>query len=55
MNPKTNIIIDTLTKRFNDLEARWETRFTEFDDKWESRFSESDDKWKRRFADLKVS
>lgn len=44
MNPDTKLILDELTKRFDDLESRLEVRVAEQDDKWE-----------RRFGDLSIS
>jgi len=44
MNPDTKLILDELTKRFDDLESRIE-----------SRVAEQDDKWERRFGDLSIS
>jgi hypothetical protein len=66
MNPETKLVLDTLSKRFDDLESRWEHTFTEAAEKleksfeeaeeqWESRFATSEDHWERKFADLKVA
>jgi hypothetical protein len=65
MNPETKMVLDALSKRFDDLEARWEQSFTEAgeklkefaeaEEKWEVRFSQCDDKWERQFADLTVA
>jgi hypothetical protein len=66
MNPKTKLVLDALTKRFDDMEARWDKSSAEADEKlqksitvadekWESRFAKSEDHWERQFADLKVA
>jgi hypothetical protein len=56
MNPETKLVLDALTKRFDDLEAKWENTFTEAAEKLEKiRFSKSKDHWERQFADLKVA
>jgi hypothetical protein len=58
MNPETKLVLDALTKHFDDMEARWERSFFEAEEnlekefaeakeKWESRFAQSDDKWER--------
>jgi hypothetical protein len=66
MNPETKLVLDTLSKRFDDLESKWEHTFTEAAEKleksfeeaeeqWESHFATSEDHWERKFADLKVA
>jgi hypothetical protein len=66
MNPETKLVLDALTKRFDDMEARWDKSSAEADEKlqksiavadekWESRFAKSEYHWERQFADLKVA
>jgi hypothetical protein len=66
MNLETKMVLDALSKRFDDLEARWEQSFTEAgeklekefaeaEEKWEVCFSQCDNKWERLFADLTVA
>jgi hypothetical protein len=65
MNPETKLVLDALSKRFDDMEAKWEQSFKdageklekefgEVEEKWELRFSHSEDKWERQIADLTI-
>lgn len=65
MNPETKLVLDALSKRFDDMEAKWEQSFKdageklekefgEVEEKWELRFSQSEDKWERQIADLTI-
>ena len=42
MNPDIKLVLDTMSKHFEDQDARWEKRFTEHDEKWEHKFLETD-------------
>jgi len=42
MNPDIKLVLDTMSKHFEDQDARWEKRFTEHDEKWERKFLETD-------------
>jgi hypothetical protein len=55
MNPETQIILDELARRFDDLEAQTTEKFQELDDKLVTRLTEYDDCWERKIADLQVS
>jgi len=50
MNPDLKLVLDTMSKHFEDQDARWEKRFTEHDDKWERKFLKID-----AVQDLRVS
>lgn len=50
MNPDLKLVLDTMSKHFEDRDARWEKRFTEHDEKWERKFLETD-----AAQDLRVS
>ncbi|XP_039812576.1 uncharacterized protein LOC120675421 [Panicum virgatum] len=42
MNPDIKLVLDTMSKHFEDQDARWEKRFAEHDEKWERKFLETD-------------
>jgi hypothetical protein len=50
MNPETKLVLDALSKRFDDLEARWERSFTEAGEKLEKEFAKAEEKWEIRFS-----
>jgi tetrahydromethanopterin S-methyltransferase subunit G len=43
MNPETKLVLDALSKRFDDLESRWENTFTEAAEKLEKSFGEAEE------------
>ncbi|CAO2169811.1 unnamed protein product [Urochloa humidicola] len=51
MNPETKIILDEMSKRFNDLESKWGSRFSEAEEKFEARFVESEAKFESRLVE----
>lgn len=58
MNPDTKLVLDELSKlskRFDEVETKFESRFAKHNDKWESRFLESEEKWERKFVDLAIA
>jgi hypothetical protein len=55
MNPKTQIILDELARRFNDLEVQTNEKFQELHEKLVTRLTEYDDCWECKIADLQVS
>ncbi|CAN6328732.1 unnamed protein product [Urochloa humidicola] len=53
MNPETKLILDTLTKRFDDFELKWGSRFDEAEEKIEARFIDSEGKFEARIIESK--
>jgi hypothetical protein len=50
MNPETKLVLDTLTKRFDNVEAKWENTLSEAAEKLEKGFAEADEQWEIRFS-----
>ncbi|CAN6162400.1 unnamed protein product [Urochloa humidicola] len=66
MNPETKIILNEMSKKFSELESKFDTRIAEAEKKmesmvsnskikWEERISKADDQWERRFADTSIA
>lgn len=43
MNPDTKLILNKLSKKFDDHDAKWEQRFNDYDDKWGHKFADLHD------------
>ncbi|CAO2034871.1 unnamed protein product [Urochloa humidicola] len=54
MNPETKVILDTLTKRFDEFEVKWGSRFDQAEEKLEARFAESEQKFDTRVTESEV-
>jgi hypothetical protein len=43
MNPETKLVLDAPSKRFDDMEAKWEQSFKDVGEKLEKEFGEVED------------
>lgn len=52
MNPDTQLILDELAKRFEELDAKWERRFRDVDSHMSQQLADSEHRAETRFSTL---